>query len=71
MERKEIKAEKGQIRKSTEHNCVSSNMSENLDTVQSNRTFTAVGREGCNFNKSYIDSCVENNRQVTQVKAFV
>jgi hypothetical protein len=33
------------------------------ETVQSNRTFMAVGRERCNLNKSYTVSCIQNNRQ--------
>jgi hypothetical protein len=35
----------------------------NVDTVQSNRTITAVGRERCNLNKSYTVSCIQNNRK--------
>jgi hypothetical protein len=33
------------------------------ETVQSNRTIMAVGRERCNLNKSYTVSCIQNNRQ--------
>jgi hypothetical protein len=44
--------------------------SESLNTVQSNRTIMAVGREMCNLNKSYIVSCIQSNRQKHSSQAF-
>jgi hypothetical protein len=46
------------------------NTSKKFRNSPINKTLTAEGRESCNLNKSYVDSCIDNNRQKRSIQSI-